>query len=266
VLQAALLGIVQGLTEFLPVSSSGHLILARAVLGWDTERFGLPFDVACHVGTLLALVIYFRRELGALVAGVPSALATPASPDARLLWLIGLGTIPIVVVVALFGDAIETTLRTPRVAIGALVAGALALFVAERAGAQTRDESSLGAASAVMVGAAQSLALIPGVSRSGATIAAGMLVGLRRDVAARFGFLLGVPAIVAAAVKSGIDLSEAGVSADAAALMVTGLLTSAAVGYLTITYFIRYLVSHSLAPFAWYRLGVAGFALWWLSR
>jgi undecaprenyl-diphosphatase len=266
VLQAALLGIVQGLTEFLPVSSSGHLILARALFGWDTERFGLPFDVACHVGTLAALVVYFRRELGTLLGAWSSALPRPVTEDARQLWLIGIGTVPIVLVVAVFGDVIETRLRTPGVAIGALIVGAVALVAAERLGSRRRDESSLSAVEVVGIGAAQSLALIPGVSRSGATIAAGVLLGLRRDVAARFGFLLGVPAICAAAVKAALDLFETGMASEAVALMATGLLTSAIVGYLTIRYFMRFLAGHSLWPFAWYRLAVGGLAFWWLAR
>jgi undecaprenyl-diphosphatase len=266
VLHAALLGIVQGLTEFLPVSSSGHLILARAIFGWDTDRFGLPFDVACHVGTLLALVVFFREDLVRLVRAVPSAHSWPQSRDVRQLWLIAVGTVPIVVVVALFADAIETRLRTPQVAMWALVLGAAALMLAERIGSRTRDESSLGLMEAVAVGTAQSLALMPGVSRSGATIATSMLLGLKREAAARFGFLLGVPAIVAAALKAALDLYQSGVTADAVMLMVTGLLTSAIVGYLTIKYFLRFLAGHSLMPFAWYRLGLAGFSFWWLGR
>jgi undecaprenyl-diphosphatase len=266
VLQAALLGVVQGLTEFLPVSSSGHLILARALFDWDTERFGLPFDVACHVGTLAALVVYFRRELGTLLAALPSALPRPATENARQLWLIAAGTVPIVAVVALFGDVIELGLRTPGVAIGALVVGAVVLVIAERVGSRQRDESSLSLVEAFGIGIAQSLALIPGVSRSGATIAAGVLLGLRRDVAARFGFLMGVPAILAAALKAGLDLFETGLAPDAAALMLTGLLTSAVVGYLTVRYFMRFLAGHSLWPFAWYRMALGGLAFWWLAR
>jgi undecaprenyl-diphosphatase len=139
-------------------------------------------------------------------------------------------------------------------------------MLAEWGGARNRDESSLSLVEAGGVGVAQSLALIPGVSRSGATIATGVLLGLERDAAARFGFLLGVPAIGAAAVKAGFDLYQTGVTADAAMLMLTGLLTSAVVGYLTIKYFMRFLAGHSLTPFAWYRLALAGFAFWWLGR
>ena len=265
-LQAALLGIVQGLTEFLPVSSSAHLILARACFGWDTERFGLAFDVACHVGTLAALVIYFRRELTSLAAAVPSAFQTPQANDARQLWLIAAGTVPVVLIVVAFGSFIEDTLRTPQVAIVALAVGAVVLVAAERLGARRRDEQSLSLIEAVGLGTAQALALIPGVSRSGATISAGLLVGLRRDAAARFGFLLGMPAVAAAAVKEALELGSTGVSGDTVMLLLTGAVTSAVVGYVAVKYFMRFLAGHSLLGFAWYRLGVAGLAYWWLAR
>ena len=265
-LQAALLGVVQGLTEFLPVSSSAHLILARACFGWDTERFGLAFDVACHVGTLAALMVYFRREVAGLVAAVPSAFSTPRSDAARLLWLIVVGTIPIVLVVMAFGDLVEGALRTPRVAITALAVGAIVLVMAERFGSRRREEGSLSGPEAFLLGGAQALALVPGVSRSGSTISAGMLLGLRRDSAARFGFLLGIPAVAAAAAKAALDLAATGLSRDAAQLMLIGAVTSGVVGYLTVKYFLRFLAGHSLTGFAWYRLAVAGLAFWWLAR
>ena len=200
VLYAALLGIIQGLTEFLPVSSSAHLILARALFGWDADQFGLAFDVACHVGTLAAVVVYFRAELIAMVAAAPRILTGADDPAARVGRLIVFGTLPIVIVGLAFGDYIEDHLRTPAIAAAMLAVGAIGLLLAERFGARARDEASVTTWEAVAIGLAQASALVPGVSRSGATIAVGMLLGLRRDSIARFSFLLGVPAIMAAAV------------------------------------------------------------------
>ena len=198
-LQAALLGVVQGLTEFLPVSSSAHLILARAFFGFDADRFGLSFDVACHVGTLVAVVMYFRHEIARMVAVLPRVFAVGAPRDARMIRLLAVGTIPAVVVGLLFSKVIEARLRTPGVAAIALAAGAVLMLAAERAGRQTRDESSLTLAEAFWIGCAQAVALIPGVSRSGATLTVALFFALRRPEAARFIFLLAVPAILGAA-------------------------------------------------------------------
>src|SRR5712692_7585701 len=168
-IQAALLGIVQGLTEFLPVSSSAHLIVARAFFGFDGDTFGLAFDVACHVGTLIAVLIYFRTEIARMIAALPR-LFDRNDPEAHLIWLIVVGTIPAVVAGLLFKHQIEDHLRTPAIAAAMLAAGALLFFAAEAAGAKTRPEASLTLGEALLIGCAQAVALIPGVSRSGATI------------------------------------------------------------------------------------------------
>jgi undecaprenyl-diphosphatase len=254
-LQAIVLGVLQGITEFLPISSSAHLILARAFFGWDAAVFGLAFDVACHVGTLIAVVAYFWRDL----TGIARALPRPFSPDrsARLLRLILLGTLPVVVVAVLFNDVLENTVRTPAATAVTLTLGALGLLVAERVRATTRGEETIGPAEAVGFGFAQSAALIPGISRSGATITFGMLMGLRREAAARFSFLLGVPAILAAAAKEGLPLLRGGLSPGDGAVFAAGMLSSAVVGYLTIKYFLRYLAHHRLDVFAYYRLALA---------
>ncbi len=265
-LYAALLGVVQGLTEFLPVSSSAHLILARAFFGWNAEAFGLAFDVACHVGTLAAVVAYFWRDLIAMARAVPAVFGTRASGPARRIWLIAAGTVPVVVVGATASDVIERTLRTPLVAALMLAAVAAALFAAERVGRQRRDEGSVTLGEAAAIGCAQAAALVPGVSRSGATISTAMLFGLRRDEAARFTFLLGIPAILAAAAKETLALGRQGLAPGEWQLFAAGAVTSAVVGYLTVRYFIRYLAGHSLRPFAWYRLALAASALvWWVS-
>lgn len=265
VIHAALLGIVQGLTEFLPISSSAHLILARALFGWDSDRFGLAFDVACHAGTLVAVLAYFRTELAAMAVALPRAFGPQAGVPGRLARLIAVGTVPVVVVGLLASDRIEVGLRSPGVTLVTLAAGAVLLLAAERVGRRTRDETSLIAGEALLIGAAQAAALVPGVSRSGATIGVGVLLGLRRDAAARFGFLLGVPAILAAAAREGVALARAGLDAEGAALFAVGMATSAVVGYVTVKYFIRYLAGHSLDVFAYYRLALAAVVAVWIA-
>jgi undecaprenyl-diphosphatase len=265
-IQAALLGIVQGLTEFLPVSSSAHLILARAFFGWDSDRFGLSFDVACHVGTLVAALIYFRREVAAMIASLPRLFRPARDPDARMIWLLAVGTIPAIVAGLLFNERIEEHLRTPAVAAIALALGALGLLIAERAGSKTRRDDSLSMGEALLLGCAQAVALLPGVSRSGATMTVALLLGLRRAGAARFIFLLAIPAILAAAGHEAPRLLRAGLGGDQATLFLIGVVTSAIVGYAAVRFFIRYLVNHSLDVFAWYRLGLAAAVTVWLLR
>ena len=262
-LAAALLGVVQGLTEFLPVSSSGHLILARAFFGWDIGRYGLAFDVACHVGTLLAVVLYFRRDVAEMTLALPGALSGRAGQSERMVRLIAVGTLPVVAVVLLFGDQLESV-RSPAVVAVMLAIGGIGLLVAEWIGRKNRGEESIGYGEAVAIGFAQAAALVPGVSRSGATLTLAMLLGLRRDGAARFVFLLSLPAVAAAAVKEAIELSAVGVTGVPVTLMAVGLVVSAIVGYLTITFFLRYLASHSLAVFAYYRFALAAVTVVWL--
>ena len=265
--QAVVLGVVQGLTEFLPVSSSAHLILARALLGWDAAELGLAFDVACHVGTLGAVLAYFRTDLAALAAAAPGLFrgpAWPADPAGRRLRLIALGTVPVVVVGLLLAGAIEDTLRTPWVTVVTLVAVAVLFLLVERAGRATRGEEAVTPAAALAIGVAQAAALVPGVSRSGATITTGMFLGLRREAAARFSFLLGVPAILAAAAHEGVPLLRSGMGAEQARLFLIGMGASGVVGYITIKYFLKYLVNHTLAPFAYYRIALAAATAVWL--
>lgn len=254
---AILLGVVQGITEFLPVSSSAHLILARTFFGWDAGQFALAFDVACHVGTLLAVVAYFRRELLDLGQRGVHALRGGGLGSAGPVWLLVVGTVPVAVVGLLFGDVIEAGLRTPGVAAAALVVGAVAFVGVERRRQGTREEPSLTAREAILIGIGQACALVPGISRSGATITVGLLLGLRRDAAARFGFLLGVPAILAATVREVVALRGAAITGDLVWLFLVGAVTSGAVGYLSVKYFLRYLAGHTLNPFAAYRVVLA---------
>ena len=266
-LAAAALGTVQGLTEFLPVSSSAHLILVRAFFGWDADALGLPFDVACHVGTLLAVMAFFARDIAGMVRAVPRALSAAPGSEGRRLWLIVVGTLPIVVVGGfVWNDAIEASTRTPVVAATALALGAVLLLAVERMGPRASGEDALTPVGALLIGVAQSCALVPGVSRSGATIAAGMALGLRRDAAARFTFLMSVPAILAAAAKEGLNLRGLALTSGDLWMFGIGMLTSGVVGYLTVKYFIRFLVSHRLDGFAWYRLALAVATFMWIGQ
>ncbi|OFW05747.1 MAG: hypothetical protein A3H96_10930 [Acidobacteria bacterium RIFCSPLOWO2_02_FULL_67_36] len=262
-LVAALLGVVQGLTEFLPVSSSAHLILARAFFGWDAAVFGLAFDVALHAGTLAAILVFFREDVLAMIAAAPSALTAKAGAG-RLARLIAIGTLPVVVVGVLFADWLEANLRTPAVIAVTLTIGGVALLAAERVGARRRDETALTAADSLALGGAQTTALVPGMSRSGSTIAMGMFLGMTRESGARFSFLLGIPAIAAAAGKEGVHVLRAGLSGEELALFAVGMVTSAAVGYMTIKYFLRFLAGHRLDVFAYYRLALAAVTVVWL--
>jgi undecaprenyl-diphosphatase len=264
---AILLGAIQGLTEFLPVSSSAHLILARAFFGWEMPaEFGLAFDVALHVGTLAAILAFFRVEIINMVRALPGVLSAEPDPSAMLIRLIVIGTIPAVVVALAFNDFIEHVLRTPAVAAGALAVGAMLMLAAERLGPRTRAENSLTWVDALIIGCAQASALIPGMSRSGSTISIGMFLGVRRDAAARFTFLLSIPVMLAAAAKEGLELTQMPLPASSGSLLIAGMLVSAVTGYLTIKYFLRFLAGNKLDVFAAYRLLLAVATVGWLLR
>jgi undecaprenyl-diphosphatase len=261
--EAAVLGIVQGLTEFLPVSSSGHLILARWAFGWDLKELGVPFDLACHLGTLAAVVWFFRADLLAMVRSVPRAFSSTPGPDGRRIWLIAVATVPIVIA----GLTLEwwfDSFRDPLVVAYTLTIGAGLLFLVERLSPRTGTEATLTMTGAALIGVAQVCALFPGVSRSGATITAGMLLGMNRLASARFAFLMSVPAIGGAGAKKMLDMREVVLSSHDLQLFAVGFLTSAAVGYIAVNFLLKYLVSHKLDIFAWYRLAIAAALFYWL--
>jgi undecaprenyl-diphosphatase len=265
-LEAALLGVVQGLTEFLPVSSSAHLILARLFFGWDAEQFGRPFDVACHVGTLAAILVYFRSDLLAMARAIPGALTFSRDNAARLLRLVIIGTVPLVPIGLVLSERVDN-LRTPAVIIATLSIVAVAMLVAERVSRHTRPAEDLTILEALTLGVAQALALIPGVSRSGATISSALFMGLDRQAAARFSFLLGVPAMCAAALHEGRHLLGHPMDGRTMQVFVVGIIVSGLVGYATVKYFLRFVTNHRLDVFAWYRLGLAAVtAVWLLSH
>ena len=256
VLQAVWLGVVQGLTEFLPISSSAHLILVRDLFGWEVGGAEIAFDVACHLGTAFAVVVYFRDDIATLLAAAPGALVGHTHEAAHTGRLMIAGTIPIVVVGGLFAGQIEQ-LRTPSVVAVALTVGGLAMLLVERVSLRRRPTTSLSVVEALGLGCAQAVALIPGVSRSGAVLTFGLLRGLSRAEAARFTFLLGVPAILGGGLRAAWLLGWDGVAENTVILLV-GFAVSGVVGYAAIAGLLRYFARHSLALFAYYRLVVAG--------
>jgi undecaprenyl-diphosphatase len=257
--EAIFLGVVQGLTEFLPVSSSGHLLLAQYFLGVDQERFGLPFDAAIHSGTVLAVVSFFWQDLLGMARAFVRSLPRPdfSDPEVRLAYLVLVATVPAALTGFFFEDFFATEMRSPWVVVFNLVLVGTLFLVAEAVGRMNRDASKLGALGALAVGLAQASALVPGVSRSGATITVGLFLGLRREQAARFSFLMSVPITAAAAGLSLSDAVGAGMDAHEGVLFLAGSATSAVVGYLAIKFLLRFLANHSLKVFAYYRFGLA---------
>ena len=260
-LEAVLLGVVQGLTEFLPVSSSGHLLLGQYFLGLSEDRFGLPFDVALHLGTLVAVVSFFWRDLlrmaGAFVRSLLPGGRDLADADQRLAYLILASTIPAALIGFFLEGFFENTVRSPWVVVFNLVlVGALFIF-GEAVGSKTRRADKLSLVEAVGIGLAQAAALVPGVSRSGATITLGLFLGLRREEAARFSFLMSVPIIAGAGSLQLTEVVSQGMAPSQAAMFAAGFVSSAVVGYLAIRFFLRYVVHHSLRAFAYYRFGLA---------
>ena len=255
VVQAVLLALLQGLTEFLPISSSAHLILVPKLLGWPDQ--GLAFDVAVHLGTLIAVVWYFRSDLVQIGGALWRSVATRRTDaDARLGWAVLLGTIPVGLAGLAFGDLIETGLRDPLVIAAATAGFGVLLWLADRLGRRERDEHTIEWRDIVVIGVAQALALIPGTSRSGITMTAGLALGLTRDGAARFSFLLSIPVIVLASALKMLDLVKATGPVDWGAMAV-GLVVAAISAYLCIALFLRFLERTGMAPFAIYRLALA---------
>jgi undecaprenyl-diphosphatase len=255
--EALLLGLVQGLTEFLPVSSSAHLAIVGTLLGADDP--GAAFTAIIQLGTEAAVVLFFRRDIARIATSWVRSLtgAVPRTdPDARTGWLVIAGTVPIGVLGLLFQDQIETTLRGFLVIATTLWLFALLLGYADRRGRKDRTLDRLTWKHGLLFGAAQSLALVPGVSRSGGTITMGLLLGYTREAAARFSFLLAVPAVVLSGSYQLLDELRHGTAVPWGPTAVATVV-SFAVGYVVIAWLMRYLSSHSYTPFVAYRTGLA---------
>ena len=264
--EAVVLGIVQGLTEFLPISSNAHLRIVGATFGWNDP--GAAFTAITQIGTELAVLIYFARDIGRIVAAWVGALFNKErrrDPDARLGWLIIVGSIPIVILGLLFQKQIETSLRDLRIIAIALVVFSLFLYVADRIGAKKREIDDLTVGHGVIYGLAQSLALIPGVSRSGGTITAGLFLGYTRTAAARYSFLLAIPAVLGSGLYEVYKAFKGGVAGAQVVWGPTIVATVLAfvVGLSVIAWLLRYLARGSFVPFVIYRivLGLAVLAL-----
>jgi undecaprenyl-diphosphatase len=255
--EAVVLGLVQGLTEFLPVSSSAHLRIVGTAFGWDDP--GAAFTAITQIGTEAAVLLYFRRDIARIVSAWVGALLGRRrrdDPDARMGWLIILGSIPIVVLGLLFQDRVETTFRDLRIVAIALVAFSLVLFWADRVGRKERQLSDLSVRDGILYGLAQSLALIPGVSRSGGTITAGLLLGYTRAAAARYSFLLAIPAVLGSGVYEAYKAFKGGVKGAQVDWPPAILATVIAfgVGLAVIAWLLRYLDRGSFTPFVVYRV------------
>ncbi len=255
------LACVQGLTEFLPISSSAHLILVPVLSDWPDQ--GLDFDIAVHVGTLIAVLVYFRREVSAMAVDWLRSLRTRRLVgESRLAWAVLWGTVPVGLAGLAFNHVVETSLRSPLViAVTTLLFGAL-LGAADWGGRRRRDEHSLGWKDVLLIGLAQAVALIPGTSRSGITMTAGLMLGLTREGAARFSFLLSIPVIVLAGGFKTLEAVRSHIPVDWSALGL-GVVLSALTAYLCIHYFLKWLNRFGMWPFVTYRL-VLGVALLWI--
>jgi len=251
ILQIIVLALVQGLTEFLPISSSAHLILVPYLTDWPDQ--GLAFDVAVHVGTLTAVVIYFRKEISKMFFAWLASLKGRHSEDSRLAWGVLIGTIPVGLAGLLFKDVISEHLRTPLVIAATTIIFGLLLWYADWSGKRNRDEHSLSWKDIIIIGCAQAIALIPGTSRSGITITAGLMLGLTAPAAARFSFLLSIPVIVLAGGVETLDYLKVA-SIDDMNDLIIGALISAVSAYLCIHFFLMLLERIGMTPFVIYRL------------
>lgn len=251
ILKAVVLGFVQGLTEFLPVSSTAHLILIPRFFGWSGALDSLTFDIALHAGTLFALLLCFYRDWVRLFL-----------EDRRMLLALIVGTIPAGIAGVLLRDYVEHAFRSPLLMAGTLSVFAVLMLMAERYGRKGRDLSkgSISMFDAVYIGTAQAIALIPGVSRSGITITAGLFRGLDREAAARFSFLLSTPVISGAVMLEGLKTLKTPASYETDVFL-AGFLAAFASGVLAIRFLLRYLRKHPLDPFAYYRFGLAALVL-----
>lgn len=251
-LQVVILSLVQGISEFLPVSSSAHLILVPVLTEWEDQ--GLAFDVALHLGSLLAVVLYFRRDLIAMTGSWFRSLQTrEPDADARLAWAVLFGTIPVGLAGLAFKDTIETVLRSPLYLAAGLIVFGIVLAWADLRHRGTRTETQINWKDVLVIGCAQALALFPGTSRSGITITAALFMGMNREAASRFSFLLSIPVIVLASGLQIKSLLETPAPIQWGA-MATGIALSGASAYLCIHYFLAFIKRIGMMPFVAYRI------------
>jgi len=242
-LLAILAGAIQGLTEFLPVSSTGHLIIFENIFGISQENFGLAFDASLHLGTLFAVIIFFHKDY-----------STIFNFKNKLLSLLFIGTLPAVFFGLVFERQISTVFRSTTLVALALILFSVVILSSEYFGKKLKKRKDLTILSAFTIGIFQTIALIPGVSRSGSTISGGLFLGLTREESAKFAFLLSGPVIAGAGLKKFLEASSSNISASDFNFFLTGIISSAIFGFLTIKYFLKYLQNNTLIPFVIYRL------------
>ena len=250
--EAVVLGIIQGLTEFLPISSSAHLRISAALLGWEDP--GAAFTAVTQLGTETAVVIYFRRDILRISTAWFKALVRPelrSNPDARMGWLVILGSLPIAFLGLLFETQIESAFRDLRLTALMLIVFGILLGIADRVGAKRRRLDELTVRHGIIYGLAQALALIPGVSRSGGTITAGMLLGYRREAAARYAFLLAIPAVLASGLYK---LADVGENSPEWGPTLVATLVAFVIGFVVIAWLMRFISTRSFMPFVVYRI------------
>ena len=254
-LQAIVLGISQGLTEFLPISSTAHTLIVSKLLGWPDP--GAAFTAVTQVGTELAVVIYFRQDIARILKAWFASLTKKterANPDAKMGWYVIIGTIPIGIAGLAFKSSIETTARNLWLVAATLIVMGILLGLADRYAKHTKSETDINTKNAVLFGLGQALALIPGVSRSGATITAGLAMGFKRDVAARYSFLLAIPAVFASAALTAGDISSDSFVNWPATIVAT--IVAFVVGYFVIASLMKYLQTRTFLPFVIYRIAL----------
>ncbi|WP_231757646.1 undecaprenyl-diphosphate phosphatase [Microbulbifer elongatus] len=257
--QIVILALIQGITEFLPISSSAHLILPNQVLGWPDQ--GLAFDVAVHFGSLIAVLVYFRKDVWQLICdGLGGFRSGQFSDDGRLAWLIVLATIPAGLVGLAFKDFIEEHLRSSAVIAATTILFGLLLWWADVYGKRRDDIGQLNWKKALLIGAAQAIALIPGTSRSGITMTAGLMLGMKREAAARFSFLMSIPVISLSALLLTLELL--GTQSVPWGSIFLGVVLSGISAYLCIHFFLQFISRIGMAPFAIYRLLLGGALIW----
>ncbi len=261
ILHAILLGIVEGVTEFLPVSSTGHLTIVEKLLGYEIDSPGITaFTAVVQIGAILAAVLYFWKDIVRIVTawckGIVSARDRD-SADYRMGWYIIIGSLPVAVVGLLFKDEIETVLRSMWFVVGGLIVWSIVMLVADRKGTQQRADRDVTWKDALIIGSVQCLSLIPGVSRSGATIATGLFRGIDRVTATRLSFFLGIPALVAAGSMQAVTQASTISHTVGWGPTIVGVITSFVVGYLSIAWLLKFISHHNFTPFVIYRLALA---------
>lgn len=261
ILHAILLGIVEGITEFLPISSTGHLTIAEKLMGYQIDKPEITaFTAVIQIGAIVAAVVYFRKDIvrvgGAWFKGLVDRQARGS--DYKFGWSVLIGSLPIAIAALVFKDEVETVFRSLWFVVAGLIVWSVVLWIADRKATETKQEKDVTWKDTLIIGLTQCAALIPGVSRSGATISAGLLRGLDRVTATRLSFFLGIPALVAAGVYQGVQHADEIAGGVGWTATIIAIVTSFVVGYITIAWLIKFVSQHNFSLFIWYRLALGG--------